>query len=357
MIEYSKSSRCSCCLNALQGHRLPPLQFYLSSLLPSWSGEYPTCLCVCGCLNIQRQKTNKCLLFFPTWRISWTVSALLSVAPLSTFLPCSALFFFSSDQRQISWHQFHSQLAPEQILRMFYWISKLFTVWHLRLRLMFWRKVSWSSVAGFLTIFCNENPDGWEWVWWWWRNSQNPTLSEEKISLLYVLYSLSFDTCVPFLINITFSEVLVKKRRKPFFFYWPWDRSPSLRSVWTVCWRWTRSCWSSKTGTWAPSSRMRRWGKRTPRQRPPPAKPGSTTACGFCPSCGSACTLTGSPCWHCLTGKRSPDPHHQHLRRHNRQENSLHAQLGNWKPDLLRWNPNVLMRIITYTTVQKFGVT
>lgn len=40
--DASFSSVLSFFSNALQGHWLPPLQFYLSSLLPSWPGEYPT---------------------------------------------------------------------------------------------------------------------------------------------------------------------------------------------------------------------------------------------------------------------------------------------------------------------------
>lgn len=87
------------------------------------------------------------------------------------------------------------------------------------------------------------------------------------------------------------------------WWYWLGGSSPSLRSVWTVCWQWTRSCWSSRTLIWVRSFRMHRWVRRT-RQRllPPLEKPGSIIACGFSPTCGSACTSTGSPYWRCLTG-------------------------------------------------------
>lgn len=86
-------------------------------------------------------------------------------------------------------------------------------------------------------------------------------------------------------------------------FYWQSDRSPSIISARHVCWRWTKSCWSSRTEIWARSFKMQQWDRRTLRPPLPPAKPNSTTDCGFCLSSGSVCTLTGLPCWHYLTGK------------------------------------------------------
>lgn len=47
--------QCSHFLYTPQGYGLPPLQFYLSSLLPSWPGVYPTSELLLACMFVKKK--------------------------------------------------------------------------------------------------------------------------------------------------------------------------------------------------------------------------------------------------------------------------------------------------------------